>query len=219
MIRVNAAGFALLIALATGSAGQAETIFHAVLSHDQETTQGDFLTDTGASRPQSFGTADLVLNSDMTALTFTVTVHDIDFTGSQTNDTNDDLVAAHIHGPAPPGVNAPVIFGFFGAPFNDNNPNDVVITPFENGVGGVISSKWDLSEGQNTTLADQIPNLLAGQTYLNFHTRQFPAGEIRGQILLIPEPSSLALCGIGAAATLGLLLRRKRQTVASAREA
>ncbi|MEW4570458.1 CHRD domain-containing protein [Tautonia sp. JC769] len=211
MVRGNAAISALFIVLATASAGQAETLFYAILSHDQETSQGDFLTDTDDPRPESFGNASLVLNADMTALSFSVTVFNIDFTGSQTADTNDDLVAAHIHSPAGPGVNAPVVFGFFGSPFNDDNPNDVVVTPFASGVGGVISSKWDLTEGRNTTLAAQIPNLLAGQTYLNFHTRQFPAGEIRGQILMIPEPSTLALCGIGAVATIGLVRRSRRK--------
>jgi hypothetical protein len=209
MVRVNAAIFALPIVLATASAGQAETIFYAILSHDQETSQGEFLTDTGAPRPRSYGSAKLKLNTEMTALTFTATIFNIDVTGSQTADTNDNLRAAHIHAPAAPGANAGVVFGFVGTPFSDNNPNDVVVTPFASGVGGVFSSKWDLSEGNNTTLAAQIPNLLAGLAYLNFHTVQFPGGEIRGQILVIPEPSTLALCGIGAVMITGLL-RRKR---------
>jgi hypothetical protein len=81
-------------------------------------------------------------------MTFSATIFNIDFTGTQTLDPNDNLVAAHIHA-APtvtPTTNAGVVWGFFGSPFNDNNPNDVVIAPFTNGVGGTISGKWDAPE-------------------------------------------------------------------------
>ena len=128
------------------------------------------------------GYAAFFLDSAMTSLSFTVTVTGLDFTGTQTADPGDDLVNAHIHAPAPRGANAGVRFGFFGLPFNDTNPNDVVVTPFANGVGGTIFSKWDLDEGNNTTLAAQLTNILAGQSYINFHTRRLPGGEIRGQI-------------------------------------
>ena len=80
-------------------------------------------------------------------------------------------MAAHIHAPGARGTNAGVRFGFFGQPFNDTNPNDAVVTPFADGVGGTIASKWDLTEGNNTTLAQQLPNILAGLSYINYHTR------------------------------------------------
>ena len=128
------------------------------------------------------GYAAFFLDKDNTSLSFTVTVAGLDFTGTQTADPSDDLLAAHIHAAAPRGTNAGVRFGFFGQPFNDNGPNDVVVTPFASGVGGTIFSKWDLAEGNNTTLAAQLPNILAGQSYINFHTRRLQGGEIRGQI-------------------------------------
>jgi hypothetical protein len=119
----------------------------------------------------------------MTALTFTATVVGIDFTGTQTpDDPSDDLTAAHIHSPGGRGQRAGVVWGFIGLPFNDTNPTDTVVTPFASGVGGTVTSKWDLTEGNNTTLAAQLPNILAGLTYINFHTRRFPGGEVRGQI-------------------------------------
>ncbi len=71
--------------------------------------------------------------------------------------------------------------GFFGAPLNDNNPNDVVTTPFSSGVGGTISGKWDPPEGNGTTFAAQLANLKGGRAYINFHTTQFAGGEVRGQ--------------------------------------
>jgi glucose/arabinose dehydrogenase len=133
------------------------------------------------------GYAAFFLNQEGTALRFIVTVTGLDFTGTQTADPSDDLLAAHIHAPAPRGTNAGVRFGFFGQPFNDTNPNDVVVTPFATGVGGTIFSKWDRDEGNNTTLTAQLPNILAGLSYINFHTRRLPGGEIRGQIEENPQ--------------------------------
>ena len=145
----------------------------------------DGAQDGNTSTAKGYGV--FILNPEMTSLTFTATVAGIDFTGSQTADPGDDLVAAHIHAPAPRGSNAGVRFGFIGSPFNDTNPNDVVVTPFATGVGGTVTSKWDLTEGNNTTLTAQLPNILAGQSYINFHTRRLPGGEVRGQIEENPQ--------------------------------
>src|SRR5207247_2233334 len=80
-------------------------------------------------------------------------------------------------GPAvTPTTNGPVVWGFFGSPFNDNNPNDFVFSPFPTGVGGTFSGKWDLPEGNGTNLAAQLPNILAGRSYINFHTTKCGGG-------------------------------------------
>ena len=50
-------------------------------------------------------------------------------------------------------------------------------------MGGTISGKWDAPEGNATTLAAQLTNLRTGHAYVNFHSAQFPGGEIRGNIL------------------------------------
>jgi hypothetical protein len=147
----------------------------------------------------------------MTAMTFTATIFNIDFTGTQSADTNDNLLNAHIHaGPlVTPTVNGPVVWGFIGTPFNDNNPNDVVVTPFATGVGGTVSGKWDAPEGNATTLAAQLDNILNNRSYINFHTVQFTGGEIRGNILVVPEPDSFALLAAGGLMLLGYRARRK----------
>ena len=88
--------------------------------------------------------------------------------------------AAHIHTGAV-GVNGPVIIPFLlGSPIHV----DIILT--------------DVMES----------NLLAGMFYSNVHTTNFPGGEIRGQLVAVPEPSTYAIAG---AAMLGLvILRRKR---------
>ena len=160
-----------------------QRLFVATLTNSQENPPTTPTLSGGGARPASFGTAKFRFNAAQTAMTFTATINNIDFTGSQTADTNDNLVAAHIHASATvtPTTNAPVVWGFFGSPFNDNNPNDVVNIPFTGGaVGGTISGKWDAPEGNGTTLAAQLTNLRTGHAYINFHTVQFGGGEIRG---------------------------------------
>ena len=156
-------------------------VFNVNLTNGQEVPATVPTTTGGAPRPVSSGTARFQLNGAQTAMTFTATINNIDVTTAQTADTNDNLTAAHIHaGPTvAPGVNGPVVWGFFGAPFNDNNPNDQVFFP-NGGVGGTFSGKWDAPEGNGTTLAAQLTNLREGRAYINFHTRQFGGGEIRG---------------------------------------
>ena len=171
--------------LTTANLTPSETrLFVTSLTNSQEVPPTTPTTSTGGARPASFGTAKFQLNSAQTAMTFTATINNIDVSGSQTADTNDNLIAAHIHAGATvaPGVNGPVVWGFFGTPFNDNNPNDSVNTPFSNGVGGTFSGKWDAPEGNGTTLAAQLTNLRTGHAYINFHTTQFTGGEIRGNI-------------------------------------
>jgi uncharacterized protein (TIGR03118 family) len=165
------------------TAGLSPSNFIVKLTNAQESPPANPTTTGGARRPASFGTATFNMNPAQTQMTFTATVNNIDFTGSQTTDTNDNLTAAHIHaGPSvAPGVNGPVVWGFFGTPLNDNNPNDVVKTDFTGGaVGGTISGKWDPPEGNGTTFAAQLTNLKTGHAYINFHTTQFGGGEIRG---------------------------------------
>ena len=209
---------ALVLALALSSASaRADIVLHANLTNAAENPPTTPTTSGGAPRPASFGTADFVLNTAQTALSFTATIFNIDFTGTQTADVNDNLSAAHIHAGAAvtPTTNGLVVWGFFGTPFNDNNPNDLVSTPFATGVGGTFSGKWDVLEGNNTTLAAQLDNILEGRSYINFHTTQFGGGEIRGNISPVPEPSTWAMMILGFAG-VGFMAYRRRSTAALA---
>jgi len=201
--------------LAATSGGQAAVIYTVSLTNALEPSVV-LTTTTGAARPASFGTATFTFNDTFTSLSFTATITNIDFTGTQTADVNDNLTNAHIHASdtlVPNSLNtAPVVWGFIGAPFNDNNPNDAVVTPFSTGVGGTVSGKWDPPEGNGTTLAIQMPNLLAGRAYINFHTVQNGGGEIRAFLEPVPEPSSVVLLGLGTLAIVGCGVRARMRT-------
>ena len=83
--------------------------------------------------------------------------------------------AMHIHGPAGPGTNAPVLVSLVPYNFPAVNPAQ----------GGIIFG--DIPWPTNDTTI-----LLAGLTYLNIHTMQYPGGEIRGQLIPINEPPVVA---------------------------
>lgn len=183
-------------------------LFVVSLTNGQEVPPAVPTTTTGASRPASFGTARFQFNNSQTAMTFTATISNIDV-GGQTPDTNDDLIAAHIHAGASvaPGVNGPVVWGFFGSPFNDNNPNDQAFFPTAGGVGGTFSGKWDAPEGNGTTLAAQLANLTSGKAYINFHTRQFTGGEIRGNFPASDAFRNQLVTAMNGGATRAQILR------------
>ena len=203
---------ALASSMLAGSAG-ALTFLTASLNNASENPPAVPTTFGGQPRPASFGTASFFIDRRDD-------VHDVHRDDLQHRrhrhrrraDINDNLTAAHIHAgrPSRRPPTRPVVWGFFGAPFNDNAPNDSMMTPFASGVGGTFSGKWDLAEGQNTTLTAQLPNILAGRSYINFHTTQFGGGEIRGNIAAIPEPETYALMLGGLAVVAGVARRRAR---------
>ena len=107
-------------------------------------------------------------------------------------------VMAHIH-LAPPGVPGPIIF-----PLTNEGPPSATSGTF----GGILTAADLTPAGSITTFAEAIAALEAGDTYINIHSTQFPAGEIRGQINVTPEPATLGL--VGAVLSLGYFARRRR---------
>jgi Cu/Zn superoxide dismutase len=79
--------------------------------------------------------------------------------------------AAHIHGPAAAGANAPVLFPFSGVP---------------------AATAGSIPEQLFAITPTQVTQLKAGQFYFNVHSDNFPGGEIRGQILLAPVQKFVA---------------------------
>ncbi len=203
MRRLNPILIVIVVGMVASASGHADTILHATLTNAQENPPAVPTTSTDAPRPASFGTALFTLNDSRTAMSFTATIFNIDVTGKQTPDEpNDDLSAAHIHAcpTVTPATNGPVVWGFFGEPFNDNNPPSPPPTmiPFTTGVGGTFTGTWDEPEGNNTTLSAQLDNILSGRSYINFHTTQFGGGEIRGAIVQRSTPAVFQAAGLTA---------------------
>jgi hypothetical protein len=63
----------------------------------------------------------------------------------------------------------------------------------------------------NSAEAALAAGLFAGVAYLNIHTTNFPAGEIRGFLTPVPEPSTLTLLG-SSLVSLWAMRRRRRRT-------
>lgn len=98
--------------------------------------------------------------------------------------------ASHIHGPGGAGTNAAVLFPFSGVP---------------------AATAGAIPEQTFSITPTQVGWLFAGYLYANVHTSTFPGGEIRGQLLLVPEPASVSLLGLGAVAVVWRLRRHSRR--------
>lgn len=87
---------------------------------------------------------------------------------------------AHIHAPAAPGSNAPVVLTLCGAP----TPAAVTTCTFDNGnmfiegvIGPSLLQAWGLTGAQLFSYFDN------GLAYVNVHTALNPMGEVRGQVI------------------------------------
>jgi hypothetical protein len=78
------------------------------------------------------------------------------------------------------------------------------------GAGFITAFGGGTVEGSQAALLDALQSETA---YLNIHTDAFPAGEIRGFLSPVPEPSTWAMMLFGFGA-VGFAMRRRRQKLA-----
>lgn len=97
--------------------------------------------------------------------------------------------AGHIHCCIATSGNAPIVIPFTG---------------FPSSTSGTYSSTFTGVSAAN------IAGIEAGLAYINIHDSLFPAGEIRGNILAVPESGTYALMALGLGAVAMASRRRKR---------
>jgi uncharacterized protein (DUF1800 family) len=101
------------------------------------------------------GTATLRLSSDETFAILSV---------SYSNLTS-PVTGAHVHGPADPGQSGGILFDIDAA------------TPQSDG-----TYLWTFVPVGTNSVTDIVNAIITGRTYVNIHTSNYPAGEIRGQL-------------------------------------
>ncbi|HTU27060.1 MAG TPA: CHRD domain-containing protein [Pirellulales bacterium] len=72
---------------------------------------------------------------------------------------------------------------------------------------GATTGTFSGSASPNLTMA-QITDAMAGNTYINIADSVYPSGELRGQLTVTPEPSSLVLAAMAA---VGLLVAARKR--------
>lgn len=98
-----------------------------------------------------------------------------------------DYTASHLHS-APVGENGPVVINLAPVQFS-------------------LTSRSGFFQGSVAVTPELEATLLSGGLYMNVHSVSFASGEIRAQLVMVPEPGVGAMLGLGLG---GLLLLRRR---------
>jgi hypothetical protein len=195
----------IALALAVGSASAHEQVYYTTLSGPAE-----FPTNT------SPGTGWTRVTVDLDVLTLRV---EAAFSGLLGNTS-----ASHIHcctaltGMDPGVMNAGVATitpSFTGFPLGVQS--GTYDHTYDMSVAGSYNAAFITANGGSVSSAfgALVAGLDANKAYMNIHStstipaNNFPGGEIRGFLRLVPEPGTLALAMVGS---VGLVLRRRRQT-------
>ncbi|GAB2864762.1 hypothetical protein GCM10027277_37000 [Pseudoduganella ginsengisoli] len=180
--------------LAAGSASAAPASYYASLTGAAEATPND-----------SHGIGSSVVTFDLTAHVLTV---DLSFVGLEGLST-----ASHIHCcTTTPGTGAAIVA-----------TETPTFTSFPTGVtGGIYSMMYNTllpgswnpafiaANGGSVASAEAAfsAGLATGSAYLNIHSTEYPAGEIRGFLAPVPEPGQWGMLLMGLPVLLALARRR-----------
>ena len=219
----------VLLLLTTAFSSPAQSTFTASLDADQVTPPFGVEGDPSGSPFIGSGTFEYT-PSDQGAsptLSYRIVLPGMDLDGSLTPAVlSDDVTAIHIHFGAfgqngPHGLN---ILGFSGGQIREDDADMQIDV-----ANSVVTGLWDDSDMMFTgtggtrqpfdsvAMTDAVDALIAGELYVQVHTLNFPNGELRGQITVVPEPSSmqLGLMALTGCLAMGIARRRRRQSPAA----
>lgn len=173
-----AATFLSFVGVGTATAGP---VFEAYLDGNQAVL---------SNSSSATGFATFEFDNDFTTLTYELWVWEIS-----------NITMAHIH-LGGPDVNGPVVLWLYPSgppPLLISGPYDGLLSS-----GTVTAANLVGPLAGLLTMTDLYDAMRTDNTYVNVHTSAYPAGEIRGQIRGVPEPTTIAIVALGLM-LLGLL--------------
>jgi hypothetical protein len=120
--------------------------------------------------------------------------------------------ASHIHAPtvqplagaASVATTTPTFAGFPLGVTSGTYQNTLDLTLASSFNASYVTANGGTVEGAETALINAISD---GKAYLNIHSTSFPGGEIRGFLVVVPEPSSTCAIGAGILGAFALVRR------------
>jgi hypothetical protein len=177
--------YSSIIALTSLIAARADVFEYAVTLNGANESPANASTGVGAA----------IVNYNDTTHTLQLAVS---FTG-----LSGTVTASHIHAPtaspftgtAGVATTTPTFAGFPSGVSSGVFATSLDLTSASSYNPAFVTANGGTTTGAETALASAMAN---GEAYLNIHSTVFPGGEIRGFLVPIPEPGTLALLGLGA---------------------